>query len=147
MRRPSMRRDFLRLPAGIALLLSAAGPGSALTQILEVTPQYLREHAKELSVKVYRREDGLLAFTIGRTVPERRYFVARLLVKRGGKTLAETSIPAYGQKDANSFHFALAPEILAESEFQLDEAHPARPRGWIGYQFRLREHVPEELRR
>ena len=35
----------------------------------------------------------------------------------------ETSIPSQGQ-DANRFSFALSPETLAESEFQLDEAPP-----------------------
>ena len=146
MRRPySFRRPFLLHLPGIALLLAAAGPGSALTRIVEVTPEYLREHARELSLTVSRRADGLLAFTIVRTVPGPRYFRARLELKREGKTLAETNIPSYGQEDAGSFRFALSPETLAQSEFQLDEAHPDRARGWIGYQFRLRDHLPAEL--
>jgi len=146
MTRPSpLRRNFLRLLPGIALLFWAAGPGSALTSIVAVTPDYLRQHTNELSLKVSRRPDGLLAFTIARTVPERRYFRAALVVRREGKTLTETDFRSLGQKDANSFSFALSPETLPESEFRLEETSPARPRGWIGYEFRLRDHVPEEL--
>jgi hypothetical protein len=147
-----MQRRNLLPPAyrfllpGIALLLGAAGPSRALTEILLVTPEYLGEHPKELSLQVSRREDGLLAFTIERTVPERRHFTARLLVKREGKTVADTTLPSLGQKDANTFAFAISREMLAESEFRLDESSPAHPRTRVGYQFRLREHVPAELK-
>src|SRR5687767_2572773 len=86
MRRPNrFRRRFPHLLAGMALLVSFAGAASALTVDVAVTPAYLREHAKTLSLKVARRPDGLLAFTVARTLPQRRYFVARLLIRREGR--------------------------------------------------------------
>jgi hypothetical protein len=144
MRRPA---PFHRLPFLLAaILLCAAGPALALTETLEVTPDYLGQHSRELSLKVTRRADGLLEFTIERTVPGQRLFGARLLLKRGGRTLAETSIPSYGRKGANSFSFALSPEMLAESEFELEEADlVGRREGRIGYHFRLRDFVPRDL--
>jgi len=149
-----LRRHFGRLLPGLAALLASAGVASALTFNVPVTPAYLREHAATLSLKVTRRSDGLLAFTIARTSPERRYFVARLLIRREGKTLAETSIPSYGRKDTNSFFFAVAPESLAEAEFELSESsvsgsaeEPIPLPGSINYQFRLRDHVTEDLTR
>lgn len=153
MRPPApLRRPLARLLSGLALLLCCAGAASALTVTVTVTPAYLREHAAALSLKVARRPDGLLAFTVARTVPERRYFVARLLVRRGGKALAETSTPSYGTKDTNTFFFALAPESLAEAAFALSEAHlsgaaesPIPLPGTIQYRFRLRDHVPRKL--
>ena len=155
MRRPSLvRPQFPRLLPGIALLLSSAGAASALTVDVPVTPAYLREHPKTLALKIARRPDGLLAFTITRTLPQRRYFVARLLIRQEGKLLVDTSIPSYGRKDANSFFFSLAPESLAQAEFELSESfvsgsaeEPILTPGTINYQFRLRDHVPETLAR
>jgi len=153
MKLPSpFRPHCLRLLPGMALLLSCASAASALTVDVAVTPEYLREHRKTLSLKVARRPDGLLAFTVTRALPERRYFVARLLLRREGKTVVETSIPSYGRKDANSFFFALPPESLAQAEFELGESGVVGPAedpvplpGTINYQFRLRDHVPQVL--
>lgn len=149
-----LRRHLSRLLPGVALLLSFTGAASALTVDVPVTPAYLREHAKTLSLKVARQADGLLAFTICRTVPQRRYFVARLLIRRDGKTLAETSLPSYGRKDTNSFFFTVAPETLDQAEFGLSESfvsgsaeEPIPLPGTTNYQFRLRDHVPEGLTR
>jgi len=154
MRRSGPLRHSVRLLPGLALLLSFAGAASALTVDVPVTPAYLREHAATLSLKVARRPDGLLAFTIARKLPERRYFVARLRIRREGKTLAETSIPSYGRKDTNSFFFAVAPESFAQAEFELSEStlsgsaeDPVLLPGSINYQFRLRDHVSEDLTR
>jgi hypothetical protein len=137
---------------GVVLLLSFAGAASALTVDVAVTPAYLREHRKELSLKTARRPDGLLEFTITRTSPERRYFVARLLLRREGKTVVETSIPSYGKKNSNQFFFALAPESLDQAEFELSEAfvggsaaEPIPLPGTKNLQFRLRDHVTEVL--
>jgi hypothetical protein len=153
MRRPSsFRRRLSLLLAGAALLLSFAGAATALTVEVPVTPAYLRDNAKTLSLKVTRRPDGLLAFTVDRTVPDARYFVARLLIRREGKTLAETSIPSWGKKDTNRFFFALAPESLAQAEFELSESfvrgsadEPIALPGTKIFKFQLRDHVPEVL--
>jgi hypothetical protein len=134
------------------LLFSVAGAASALTVDVPVTPAYLREHRKELSLKTARRPDGLLEFTITRTLQEPRYFVARLLLRREGKTIVETNIPSYGKKNANQFSFALAPECLNQAEFELSESvvggsavEPIPLPGTKNLQFRLREHVSEFL--
>jgi hypothetical protein len=141
MSHPLLPRTLL---AGI-LLLGAVRPGAALVEIQEVTRDYLREHSKELSLEVTRRKDGMVEFSVLRTVPEPRYFVARLVVKREGRTVAETTLPSLGQKEANRFAFTLAPELVADSEFRLDETSPAHPRTHVGYQFRLVDHVPAVL--
>src|SRR3712207_4221473 len=104
------------------LLVGLAAPGRALTVDQAVTPAYVREHAKEFSVKVTRGRGGRISFTIGRTLPKRRYLVARLVVRQGGKVVAESSTPSYAIKDENLFFFSVAPEALPETEFELSES-------------------------
>lgn len=109
------------------LVLGVAHPSQALTRITLVTPGYLREHVSELSLKVSRRPDGMLAFSIDPTTPKHRQFTARLLVKQDGMTLAETSLLSYGQKLTNTF--TVSTDALPVSEFHLVD------------------HVPEDLRK
>jgi hypothetical protein len=149
----SPRRHSCLLLLATAAVLGSVPPTLALTVDREVTPAYLREHAKEWGVKVARAQNGLLSFTISRTLPERRYLVARLLVKEKSRTLAESSSPSYARKDENRFFFSISPEHVEESVFELGESflsgdadHPHPVPGTVNYQFRLREFVPESLR-
>ena len=47
-----------------ALFLTGSSAALALTIEEEVTPEYVRTHAKEISVKVAEGKDGLLAFAV-----------------------------------------------------------------------------------
>jgi hypothetical protein len=139
------------LPAVLAAAALCALPGavSALSITFDVTPAYLKEHAKELSLKVSRQENGLVGFKLVRTLPQPRYLIARLVVRRDGEVVTETSIPAYGRAHDNSFYFSVAPRDLAGSEFELGEAHlsgsgaDAVPiPGTKTYRFKLSEFAP-----
>ena len=124
----------------------------ALTINVPVSAAYVREHPQEWSVKVSKKENGLIQFTIVRFLSEPKYLVARLAVHRAGKVIAESDSPAVGRKQDNTFYVALALEDLAESKFDLSESGLAVAGdqvipsvGSIIHQFRLLEFVPENL--
>jgi hypothetical protein len=143
----------LRLPVlGATLLFGATSAAGALTVDQQVTPAYLREHAREFTVKVARRNNGLIGFTVTRTLAQPKYRIARLLVKRDGETLAESSTPAFARNNTSSFYFAVSARDVAGSEFELGESHFVGPEdqpvalpGTVNYRFRLSDFVPEAL--
>lgn len=105
-------------------LFTAAFPvtGSALTVAQPVTPAYVREHPKEFSVKVSKGKDGLLAFTLVRTLVEPRYLVAHLAVHHGRKLLATSDTPSFARKHDNTFYFSVSAADVGESTFDLSES-------------------------
>jgi hypothetical protein len=120
----------------------------ALTVERAVSPDYLREHPKEFSVTVRKAENGLLAFTVVRTLPEPKYLVAHLSVRQQGKMIAESRTPSFAKWGDNTFHFSLSPEHVDESRFEIGEssARDGVPLpGTVKYQFHIRDFVPEEL--
>ena len=125
----------------------------ALTVEAQVTADYVHEHPQEWSVKVSKKENGLIQFTLVRTLSEPRYLVAHLAVQHAGKVIAESDSPAVGHKLDNTFYFAISPEDLAESKFDLSESgftisgdQVIPIVGSIIHQFKLLEFVPENLR-
>ena len=136
----------------VAAGLSTTAP--ALTIETLVTADYVREHPQEWSVKVSKKENGLIQFTVVRTLSEPRYLVAHLVVRHAGKVVAESDTPAVGSKHDNTFYFAISPEDLAESKFDLSESgftisgdQVIPIVGSIIHQFKLLEFVPENLRK
>ncbi|MEQ1851869.1 MAG: hypothetical protein ABMA01_09795 [Chthoniobacteraceae bacterium] len=137
----------------VAALVFAASPAAfALTVEEDVTPEYVRSHAKEFSVKVAKDKNGLIAFTVVFTVPEPRYVVAHLLVRSGDRVLAESVTPAFTKNSENTFHFSVPPECLSTSEFTLGASGFAISGGGavpmpgtIVHRFRLPDFVPAEL--
>lgn len=134
--------------------LSLVVPASALALTVEqkVTPEYVRSHANEFSLKVAKDKNGLLAFTVVFTLKEPRYVVAHLAVRDANRILAESHTPAFTKNAENTFHFSIAPEYASTSEFTLgasgfaNSGGQAVPEpGTILYQFRLIEFVPAEL--
>jgi len=124
----------------------------ALTIEQKVTPEYVRSHRNEFSVKVSKDKNGLLAFTVVFTLKEPRYVVAHLAVRDADRTLAESHTPAFTKNPKNTFHFSIAPEYVATSEFRLGASGFAESGGQavplpgtIDYQIRLVEFVPAEL--
>ena len=124
-----------------------------LTVETQVTVAYVRENPKEWSVKVSRKDNGLIQFTIVRTLSEPRYLVAHLAVHHAGKVIAESDTPTVGHKHDNTFYFAILPEDLEESKFDLSESGFSISGGQvipivgsIIHQFRLGEFFPENLR-
>ncbi len=124
----------------------------ALTTEREVTLAYVRDHPKEFSVKVAKGKDGLIDFTITHDVVRPMYHVAHLVVYHQGQLIATSDTPSFGKKQANTFHFSIAAEDIAESKFDLsdsalagsgDEAVPVP--GTIIHQFRLLDFVSKEL--
>jgi hypothetical protein len=120
-----VRRHFY--PVTVLALLLAAIPVAALTVERQVTPQYLKAHPQEFSLKAEMREDGLVHFTLKRTLPGPKYLVARLILKQDGKKIADVSTPSFGRKDENSFYVALSPAQLAEAEYSLSESSLGGP--------------------
>jgi thiol-disulfide isomerase/thioredoxin len=137
----------------VAALVFAVSPAAfALTVEEDVTAEYVRAHARELSVKVSKGTNGLIAFTVVFTLPEPRYVVAHFTVRSGDRVLAESVTPAFTKNSENTFHFSVPPECLATSSFTLGaagfaisggEAVPLP--GTIVYRFRLPNFVPAEL--
>jgi len=124
----------------------------ALTTEQDITPDYVRSHAREFSVAVTKEKNGLLAFTVTCTLAEPRYVVAHLSVRSGDRLLAESDTPAFTKNSKNTFHFSMTPECLATSAFTLgvstfvDSGREAVPvPGTIDYRFRLPDFVSPEL--
>ena len=125
--------------------------GLALTLELPVTPATVRERPTEFGVKATQGKDGLIHFTIRRTLKEPTYLVAHLTVRHQGKVIATSDTPSFAPKGLNTFFFALAPEDVADSEFVLGESSMSKegtipPPGTTDYKFRLRDFVPAQSR-
>ena len=138
------------LTAALPVMLSI--PCQALTVDQPVSATDVREHPEEWSVKVSKKENGLIQFTIVRFLKEARYLVAHLVVNHSGKIIAESDSPAFGRKGVNTFYCSLSLEDLAESKFDLSESVMAGSGddavpipGTIVHQFRLRDFIPEEI--
>jgi hypothetical protein len=130
-------------------LLGFTTAALALTVTEEVNPAYVQKHSEELSVKVVRREDGRIDFTVIRNLPQQKYLVARLTIRQGDKIIAETSIPLFAKKNANTFHLSISPDHIATSEFELGESffaengdNPVPLPGTVNYHFKLSKFVP-----
>jgi hypothetical protein len=109
---------------------------------------WVREHPKEFSVTVKKNENGLLAFTVVRTLSEPKYLVVRLAVHRQGTLIAENSTPLIAKKNDSRFHFSVAPEHVGDIAFEISEsfAPDGIPRpGTIIHQFLLLDFVPQNL--
>src|SRR5438094_433870 len=66
----------------IAALVFTASPAAiALTVEQDVTPEYVRSHTNEFSVKAAKDKNGLIAFTVVFTLSEPRYVVAHLVLR------------------------------------------------------------------
>ena len=137
----------------VAALVFAASPAAiTLTVEEDVTPEYVRAHAREFSVKVAKDKNGLIAFTVVFTLPEPRYVIAHLVVRSGDRVLAESVTPAFTKNSENTFHFSVPLEFLATSEFTLGASGFAISGGaafplpgTIVHRFRLPNFVPAEL--
>ncbi len=147
-----MKLNSLFLGCIVAAGLSTTAP--ALTVEAQVTADYVRAHPQEWTVKVSNKQNGLIQFTLVRTLAEPRYLVAHLIVQHAGKILAESDTPTVGHKQDNTFYFAILPEDLGESKFELSESgfsisgdQVIPVVGSIIHQFRLLEFVPENLRK
>ncbi|HMO65883.1 MAG TPA: hypothetical protein PKE47_11805 [Verrucomicrobiota bacterium] len=139
------------LPLAIAVL-AATFPttGLALTVERAVTPASLHGHPGEFSVNVRKDPDGLLAFTVVRTLPEPKHLVAHLRIRRQGRTIAESHTPAFANAGENIFHFSISPEHVADSRFEIGESFVpggVPVPGTVIYLFRIRDFVPEDLLR
>ncbi|MBT3378986.1 MAG: hypothetical protein HN742_02425 [Lentisphaerae bacterium] len=135
-----------------ALCLVASSSAVALTVEQRITPEYVRSHPNEFSVSVAKEENGLLAFTVVLALKPPRYVVAHLEVRDGDRTLVESHTPVFTRNARNTFHFSIAPEYVAASEFILGASHVADSGGeavplpgTIQYRIRPVEFVPAKL--
>lgn len=138
----------LKTPALLVFALVAANPGAALTVEQQVTPEFLKAHPKELTLKVEKRDDGMLHFALRRTLTQAKYLVSRTVLKQDGKKIADVSTPTYGKKGENSFYVAVSTSQLAEAEYELSESFLAGPAndpvplpGTVIYKFTLKDFV------
>jgi hypothetical protein len=134
----------------------------------QVTPNYVRKHPNRWSVKVAKKENGLIEFMIVRTLPQPSpmWQGTHLVVHHAGKVIAESNSLVFGHKQDYFFQFALSPEDLAKSRFEFVEGYSTWSaddamgypnlrdrrvfpilRGPDLYQFRLLDFVPEGLRK
>jgi hypothetical protein len=142
-----MKTKCLILGCCIAAILSSTA--LAVTIFLPLTPASVRGQPKEWSVDVIKGIDDLIHFTIKRHVERRTYHVAHLQVYHQSKLIKRSDIPSIATNGWNTFHFALAPEDIAESKFELSEqglgAGDVPPAGGTAYQFKLSDFAPEQL--
>ena len=126
----------------LVLCLLVSSVALAITMAVDVTPGQL---GQDLSVEVHRDADGLLAFTVVLTHKEPQRGMAHLAVRDSKRTLATSDTPV--AKGGNTFHFSIAPDLMATSELTLDlwSAEPIPPPGGMQYRMRLMEFVPAEL--
>lgn len=143
-----MSRTFVLAAILCSVVLLSANSGSALTVEQQITPEYLKAHPKEFTLKVEKRDDGMLHFTLGRNLTQQKYLIARLVVKQDGKKLADISTPSYGKKGENRFYLALSPAQLSEAEYELSESFLSGPAsdpvpipGTIIYKISLKDFV------
>jgi hypothetical protein len=146
------RRGRPEILAVLALCLILSSLALALTVEYKVTPEYVRAHRDEFSVKVVKDKNGLLSFTVVLKLKEPRYVVAHLEVRDGERILAESHTPAFTRNPESTFYFSIAPPYVAASEFTLSvsgfamSAGQAVPiPGSIRYRLRLAEFVPPKL--
>ena len=115
-----MKIPSLFLCGFIAVTLSTRG--FALTTEREVSLAYVQAHPKEWSVRVTKKESGLLEFTVIRTLSEPKYLVAHLAVHHGGKLLATSDTPVFAKQKNNTFYFSISAEDITGSKFDLSES-------------------------
>ncbi len=148
-----MKMTFLPL---LGCLMAATLSTTALASLeLQIAPAYVREHPKEWSVKVAKKENGLIQFTIVRTLSEPKYLVAHLAVHHAGKLIATSDTPLFGKKKGNTFYFSISAEDIAESTFDLSESGLGSTVNGVQvdipevgsniYQFRLLDFIPEHM--
>jgi hypothetical protein len=130
------------------ILLTFASTGLALTVDQAVTPACVLEPPKEFSVTVKKDQNGLIAFTVVRTLSEQRYLVAHLRIRQQGKTLVESHTPSFAKQNDNAFYFSISPEHVADSSFEIGESafvDGVPLPGTVNYRFRIRDFVPAAL--
>jgi hypothetical protein len=132
----------------VLVTLGFAAAASAVVVQQHITPESVRENPKEFSVKVEKKDDGLLHFTVVHKVKAPGYYVSRLTVKHDGKTIAESHTPAFVEESEATYYLVVAPEYAAESEFELSERTFGKSSsqkvplpGGIDYRMRLRDFV------
>ena len=59
----------------VTIAFAATLPVNASTLVLDITPDYVRAHSNEVSVKVAKDKSGLLAFTVVFTFDEPKFVV------------------------------------------------------------------------
>ena len=135
-----------------ALLALLSSFSWALTIDQPVTAAYVHEHPEEWSVKVSKKENGLIQFMMVHFLKEPKYLVAHFEVNHSGKVIAESDSPAFGRKGENTFYFCVSPDDLAESKVELSESFlkgsgdRAVPiPGTVIHQFRLLDYVTEAI--
>jgi hypothetical protein len=145
--------NFKIFGAFVGLLLSmSATTALALTVEQPVTPATVQERPDEFGVKATQGKDGLIHFTIRRTLKEPMYLVAHLAVRHLGKVIVTSDTPSFAVKGQNTFYFSISLENVADSEFMLGESGISKTGvpvvGTMHYKFRLSDFVPaDSLRR
>jgi hypothetical protein len=146
--RPTKHMKILPLLLAIGVLALFSSTGRALTIDQAVTPAYVRENPRKFSVKVNKEQNGLLAFTVIRTLAEPKYLVAHLAVHHQGRIIAESHTPFFGRKNDNIFRFSISPEHVPDSTFEIGESSftdGVPLPGTVNYQFRIKDFVPADL--
>ena len=146
-------RRGLRFCLPVLAVCLCAATVFALTYNNDVNAAYVREHPKEFSVDVKKGDDGLIHFKIVHSVETPKYHVAHLSIYHQGKLIAESSTPAFGHKNGNTFHFSIAAENIADAKFELSdsvvggEGENAVPLpGTVNHRFNLLDFVPDNLK-
>lgn len=117
-------RSLLTYLAVVALTAGLGSEACAYTTRFQVTPDYVRKHPDQWSVKVAKK-NGLIEFTIVWTLPQPNpmWQGARLVVHHAGKVIAESHSVVRGRKEDYFLQFALFPEDLAKSTLEFVECY------------------------
>ena len=141
-----MYRHCILLAAFAAGLFGLIGAASALTVDVPVTPAYVKENPKQFAVVVEKRADGLLHFTITRTVSRPSYLVAHSELREGAKALFQSTACAFVREDSATYFVVVSPERVEDAKFELfdgsfteSDGHATPVVGGTNYQIQLGE--------
>ena len=139
---------FVRLTA-ITVVLAFAAEASAVVIEVPVTPAFLKNNPRAFSIKVKKRDDGRIEFTIVRNLSGPRYLVSSLAIRRSSSLVLESRFPSFVRKGAATYYFTVAPEHVVNSDLQISETYftgadknPIPLPGGMHYKIQLRDFAP-----
>lgn len=113
--------------ASLICLSTAAG---AMTVMDHVTPETVKQNPKAWTIKAVPADGGMIAFTITHMLPEPRYVVASLRIRKGDELILKSDFPAFVHDEKTvTYYFSIAKDHLAHSEFELSASTFVRSQG------------------
>jgi hypothetical protein len=114
---------FYKLLAAILVVAAVSTTALAVVVKTEWTPEFVKQNPGAFSVTSEMRSDGLVHFKVIQThkLAGARWVVASLVVRKGDTRVAESHFPAVVREESVTYYFAISPDYMADSAFELSE--------------------------